>query len=103
MAEGANKSEFVIDENVNSTYFYHIRFREKDYPGFYKSLCGENLLGKELDMKFWGHKSHVGESYCKKCSREFLTKIGHFKEFEKDGELKEFYKNASLFDKEDFK
>jgi len=73
MAESLSKSKYVIDENVYSTYFYHIRLREKDYSGFYKSLCGADLLGKELEMKFWGFKSHIGESYCKKCYDKYIA------------------------------
>jgi len=46
--------KIVIDENIGSTWFYHLRYKKKDYPGYYKALCGDDLLGDEISLEFWG-------------------------------------------------
>ena len=67
-------SEFVVDEGVESVWTYHIRKGKKpetDGSG-YRALCGHQLLGKELPIETWGHKSeHIPQRYCDKCDALF--------------------------------
>lgn len=65
------KSLHVIDEGIENMYVYHIRLKDKNYPGYFKAICGVNLLGKELPLDFWGLKTHMNEKYCEECMKIF--------------------------------
>jgi hypothetical protein len=56
------KKIYVVDESVESTFFYH--FREQ---GGFKSLCGRVTLGKELPESHWDFRSHIPYQYCLEC------------------------------------
>ena len=56
--------QYYVDESVNSNWFYHIREWGKT-----KSLCGKEVLQKELPMDLWGYKGHNNERYCEYCKR----------------------------------
>jgi len=58
--------EYSIDETIIGYYNYHLK-----KSGTYISLCGKKLLGKELDLKLWGLKTHLNETYCKKCQKMY--------------------------------
>lgn len=45
--------DIVVDEDIFGYYNYHIRGIHKNHPGFYKSFCGTDLLGKSLNIKTW--------------------------------------------------
>lgn len=57
----------VVDENVASTQYYHLRGNRKNYKGYFRSFCGHDLLGKKNSTKLWGLKTHMREHYCNAC------------------------------------
>lgn len=58
------KKDISIHENISGNYFYHIAI--DDTP-----LCGnKRTMRRELSLKSWGmESSHIGERYCKECSK----------------------------------
>ena len=70
------QEEFVIDESIVGYYSYHIRYKTKNYHGFFRSLCGVVLLGKSLSLKMWGTNNNLQEKYCKQCHLKFLALQG---------------------------
>ena len=56
-----------IVENAGWDWHYHL---SKTGKSGRSALCGNNkVMSTQLSLGSWGTKSHLGEAYCKKCSR----------------------------------
>ena len=68
--EKNNTDKYVVDETIQSIWYYHIREKENNHTGAFKSLCGTKLLGKELPLSTWNTLSgHIPQHFCKECNK----------------------------------